>query len=121
MRQAGPGRPKGQPKSGGRQKGVTNLASREIKELCQGYGPEICRKLWELFKKTRDADIKLRIGHELLNRGYGKPAQALHHSDHQGGPLRLGDMNLEELKALATRLEHTLAVSEPVGSHATGD
>lgn len=115
------GRPKGQAKTGGRKKGSANLATREIRELAQEHGPEAIAKAASLMKRSRNPDIVLRAVTILLDRGYGKPAQALHHAGHDGEPLRLESMNLEELKQLATRLEHTLALSEASGGNAGDD
>ncbi len=116
----GTGRPKGQAKSGGRVKGVPNKATTEIRALAQQYGENAILKLAGMMNRCKDNDIVVRCAQILLDRGYGRPAQAIHHADHEGGPLRLHDMGIEELKALATRLEHTLALPE-VASRNAGD
>ncbi len=67
---------KGQPKTGGRQKGTTNRATAEIKALAQDHGPAAIKKLVALLdsddERTRLAAIK-----EILDRGYGRPAQTI--------------------------------------------
>ena len=67
---------KGQPETGGRQKGTTNRATAEIKALAQEHGPAAIKKLVKLMdskdERTRVAAIK-----ELLDRGYGRPAQTI--------------------------------------------
>lgn len=69
------GRPKGQPKSGGRKKGTVNKATADIKALAQQYGAEAIETL-HLLMRTADSDqAKIAATKELLDRGYGKSTQ----------------------------------------------
>ena len=64
---------KGKAKTGGRKKGVPNKATAEVKALAQEHGPEMIRKLLAL-TKSEDERIQLVA---MLDRGYGKAAQAV--------------------------------------------
>jgi len=69
---------------GGRQKGTPNRVTREIRALAVGYGPDCIAGLAEIAigPKTRSANEMTRLAaiRELLDRGYGRPAQSLMHS-----------------------------------------
>lgn len=112
----GPGRPPGQPKTGGRPKGSKNKIVPEIKLLSQKYGKEVIDKFVYLMRKSTDEDIQLRAAQELANRGFGRPAQAVNVAGHDGGPLDFKTMNLDQLVDLATRLERTIASAAAAGS-----
>ena len=72
------GRPKGQPKSGGRKKGTLNHATADIKALAQKHGPAAIKKLlgWMNDKEVPVA-TRVAAAKELLDRGYGRPAQTI--------------------------------------------
>ena len=67
---------KGKAKTGGRKKGVPNKATAEVKALAQEHGPEMIRKLLAL-TKSEDERIQLAAIIAMLDRGYGKAAQAV--------------------------------------------
>jgi hypothetical protein len=78
------GRPPGIPKTGGRQKGSTNKVPSEIKEIARQYGPQAVQELARLAGLVGEGDGRAeseqaRIGalNGLLDRGYGKPTQAV--------------------------------------------
>jgi len=75
------GRPKGLPKSGGRQKGTPNKITADIKEIAQSFGEEAIKSLVEIVRDG-EAPHAARVSavKELLDRGYGKAKQALEHS-----------------------------------------
>lgn len=92
---------------GGRQKGTPNKSTNEIKELAQRHCPEVLAEFARIFKdKKADLDSRIKVGVELLNRGYGRPAQQLQHAGHDGGPLDLSLMSDEALAAALARLNH---------------
>lgn len=70
----------------GRKLGVPNKASREIKEIARGYGPEVIEGFYRLFKEAESETARILAGRELLDRGYGKPVQS-HDGDGQGGSI----------------------------------
>ena len=67
---------KGHPKAGGRKRGVPNKATAEIKALAQEYGSEMIAELYDL-TKSKDERIKLAAIGMMLERGYGRAAQAV--------------------------------------------
>jgi hypothetical protein len=81
------GRPKGIPKTGGRQKGTPNKGTAEIKALARQYGEAAVRKLAEKAglvpnKVPADTDAaQIAAIKELLDRGYGKATQPISGDD----------------------------------------
>ena len=61
---------------GGRKKGTPNKATADIKALAQKHGKDAIAKLVKLLK-SEDERVVVAAVKELLDRGYGKPAQAL--------------------------------------------
>ena len=63
-------------KTGGRQKGAPNKATRELKAAFQKHEKKLVKALLEL---TRSDDERVRLGaiQACLDRGWGKPAQAV--------------------------------------------
>lgn len=68
---------------GGRQKGVPNKATSEIKEVARKYGPAAIEKLAEMAglvdgkAGTESEQARVSAVKEILDRGYGRPAQQL--------------------------------------------
>lgn len=58
----------------------------EIKALARAAGPEAIEKLLELLRGD-DRRTALAAAQALLDRGYGKPAQAI--TGDEGGPIEL--------------------------------
>ena len=67
---------KGHPKTGGRKRGVPNKATAEIKALAQEHGPKMIKKLVAL-TGSKDERTQIAAIRELLDRGYGRAAQAV--------------------------------------------
>ncbi len=63
------------PKTGGRKKGTPNKITRDIREACQKHGQHCIDGLYKLSKHKQPA-IRLGAIRELLDRGYGRSAQA---------------------------------------------
>ena len=63
-------------KTGGRQKGTPNKATAEIKAAFQKHGDELVGALLAL---TKDKDPRVRLGavQAALDRGWGRPIQAI--------------------------------------------
>jgi hypothetical protein len=68
---------KGQPKTGGRQKGTPNRATADVRALAQDYGPDAIKTLAELMEKATSEQARVAAARELLDRAYGKAAQQL--------------------------------------------
>lgn len=64
-------------KTGGRVKGVPNKATRDIKALAQKHTPEALKTLVSIMKTSASDPARVAASKELLDRAYGKPAQAI--------------------------------------------
>ena len=69
---------------GGRQKGTPNKAGRELREIARQYTDEAIDVLVATMRKG-EMPFALTAVNQLLDRGHGKPAQALTGGD--GGDL----------------------------------
>ena len=85
---------RGHKKAGGRKKGTPNQVTTEIRAAFQLHGDELVQALLKL---TQSADERVRLGAitAALDRGWGKPAQALQVRGDPDSPvifnLRLGE------------------------------
>lgn len=82
------GRPKGLPKTGGRQKGTPNKITADIKEIAQSFGEEAITHLVEI-ARNGNAPPAARVAavKEILDRGYGKAKQDVELTGANGGPV----------------------------------
>ncbi len=73
-------------KTGGRRKGSLNKASTAIKAAFQKHGDELVKALLVL---TKSDDERVRLGaiQAALDRGWGRPAQAV--TGDTGGPVQI--------------------------------
>lgn len=62
---------------GGRQKGTPNHATAEIKELARKHGPDAIAKIVSLMHSAENEQVQMAAAKELIDRGYGKAAQAV--------------------------------------------
>lgn len=69
---------------GGRQKGTPNKATAEIKSLARKHGKEAIDKLVSLMRSAENEQVQGNAAKDLLDRGYGKPAQAMAGPDGEG-------------------------------------
>ena len=82
------GSPKGHKKAGGRPKGVPNKITASIKALAGKHGPDAIAKLVKIMKdKKAPHATQIAACRELLDRGYGKPAQEV--TGEGGGPIKI--------------------------------
>lgn len=70
---------------GGRPKGQRNKATAEIKAIAQKYTVEAMKTLTDILKNGQSEQARIAAARELLDRGYGKPAQAV--TGDGGGPI----------------------------------
>lgn len=62
----------------GRPKGALNKVPPEVRVLCRGHTAEIVARLLTILRKRRSADAAVVAAcRELLDRAWGRPAQAL--------------------------------------------
>lgn len=67
---------KGDPRTGGRKKGVPNKVTADIKAAFRKHGPELVKALISL-TKSKDENVRVKAINSALDRGYGKPAQTI--------------------------------------------
>jgi len=61
----------------GRKPGVPNKLTADIKALAAQYGPEALETLVRIMNEGESEQARISAAKELLDRGYGRPAQAL--------------------------------------------
>jgi hypothetical protein len=75
---------KGHPKSGGRKAGAKNVATREAKlaleALAQQHSEAALGALVDVMNNSVSPAARVAAAVAILDRGYGKPRQALEHS-----------------------------------------
>jgi hypothetical protein len=80
-------RPKGIPKTGGRQKGTSNKATADVKALARQHSDSAIKRLAYLMTKAESEQAQVAACKELLDRAHGKPAQAIV-GDDDGPPVK---------------------------------
>jgi hypothetical protein len=64
-------------KTGGRKAGTPNRVTADIRALAQRHGPDAVAALVDLMHNAERDETKLAAASALLDRGYGKPTQAI--------------------------------------------
>ena len=77
---------------GGRKKGTPNKATADIKALAMVHGPAAVLQLAALAKKAESEAARVAAIKELLDRAYGKAAQAVQMSGPDNGPIQTQDV-----------------------------
>lgn len=72
------------PNPGGRTK-----AAKEIARLAAEHGPEAIAQLARILVSSEDEGARIKAAEVLLERGFGKPMQAVELSGPDGGPLNV--------------------------------
>lgn len=78
-----PGRPKGTPKTGGRQKGTPNKATTEIREWAQKFLADPKGQAMTL-QQYREGKLNPTIHQLLYHYAYGKPKETIEHQIPEG-------------------------------------
>lgn len=73
-------------KTGGRKKGVPNKKTAEVKVLARIYTQDAIDTLAKILA-GRNKTLALAAARELLDRGWGRPMQAVEMSGPEGGPI----------------------------------
>lgn len=75
-------------KTGGRKPGSLNKATADVRALCVAYTAEAVRELYRLATKAASEQARVAAIKELLDRGFGRPAQSISvGQDEDLGPL----------------------------------
>lgn len=73
----------------GRKPGVPNRVTADIKALAQSFGAEAIEKLMNIVRESENDAAKISAIKELLDRGFGRAAQAvILNGDEEGGPVQ---------------------------------
>lgn len=87
---------------GGRAKGTPNKATAEIKAIAQPYSAQAIETLAHIMKAGESEAARVSAANAILDRAWGKPSQAVHHSDPEGGPIKHAhQLSDEALTAIA--------------------
>jgi len=98
-----PGRKKGTPKTGGRQKGTPNKATVAVKEAAREHGPDAIKELARLMKHAESERVRIMACREILDRAYGKPRQTLEHTGNDAKPIVISDIaDREKMRRLVS-------------------
>lgn len=73
---------------GGRKKGVPNKATAEIKAIAQPYSEKAIAVLAQIMQTGESEAARVSAANSILDRAYGKPTQAVQHSDPNGDPIK---------------------------------
>lgn len=96
---ARPGRKKGTPKTGGRKPGSRNKATKaeigratgaeigNLSDLAKRHTAEAIAALVRICTEGTSESAVVSASVALLDRGYGRPVQALEHTGKDGGPI----------------------------------
>ena len=92
---------KGSPKTGGRLKGTPNKSTAEIKGYAQEFGEDAISVISLIMYHSIDPRLRVTAAKEILDRGYGRPAQGVELTGPDGGPIITSDMTSKEAVRLA--------------------
>ena len=102
----------------GRKPGKVGAAKRELMEMAKGHAEDALSVLVEIAKNTRQpAAARVSAANAILDRGYGRPAQALEHSNPDGSMASppafvlnlaaLSDEELDQLECLTDKARNS--------------
>lgn len=91
-------------KARGRPKGAVSTAKRELAEMAKAHADDALQTLVDIMNATAESgSTRVSAAVAILDRGYGRPFQAIHHAGADGGelpsldPLKLSAGTLREL------------------------
>ena len=120
------GRPKGLPKTGGRQKGTPNkltAAKRAtLAELAQAHTDTALSALVEVAQSGSDS-ARVAAAVAILDRGWGRPLQATELSGPDGGPVQIEQVerDADEFASRVLRLASARGLAPGDGGPEPGD
>jgi len=74
-------------KTGGRQKGTPNKATRDIREAAMQYTPDALKTLHQVMQSSESDAARVAAAAHILDRAYGKPKQSTELTGADGGPI----------------------------------
>ena len=97
----GRGRPRGQPKTGGRKPGTLNKVTADIKAMAGEYGERAIQELARLATNANNEQTRVSACKEILDRAYGKAPQSLEHSGRISNKIEEEVSDLEVARTVA--------------------
>jgi hypothetical protein len=98
MAQRGGARP-----GSGRKPGVVTKAKRELAEMAKDHAAMALQTLADIAQSGESEAARVSAANGILDRAYGKPAQAMIHTGKDGGPIQHAhQLSDEDLAAIAT-------------------
>ena len=98
---------KGQPKTGGRKKGTSNVITKDIKATAAEMAPMAMKRIGEIAKNKTNPAVALAACKEIMDRHLGKAVQ------HVDGEINIYDnLTLGEKEALLRALDTAIADEE---------
>lgn len=73
----------------GRPKGKRNAHTIELEKKAQEFAGDALKALQHIALKGKSESARVSAATALLDRGYGRPKQAIEHSGEDGGPLEV--------------------------------
>lgn len=105
----------------GRPKGAKDTATREqggsLAELARQHTTDALKTLVKIATAGESEAARVTAANALLDRGYGKPTQAVEHSGRDGGPIEYKNLSDEEIAARIAAHEAARAGSDRQTTH----
>lgn len=99
------GRKPGGPKTGGRKKGTPNKVTASIRDAARAHTADALGTLVAVMGDIQaPAAARVSAANAILDRGYGKPMQALEHTGRDGAPIEAHVLTAEQFEAAAKRI-----------------
>ena len=88
----------------------------EVQELARQHAPSAIAELARLALKAKSETARIAAIRELLDRGHGRPRQAMEVSAPVGNPLDPLRLLMEEIDAMNRKRTHKQVPNEPAAS-----
>lgn len=72
----------------GRKPGAVSPVNKALAEIAKAFAPEAINVLVDIMRNGEKDVDRRGAADSILDRGYGRPFQALHHSGPDGGPVQ---------------------------------
>lgn len=112
----------------GRKPGGKNATTLEIEALAKKYSGRVIDALYVVATRSKSDTARVAAGTALLDRGYGRPRQAVEHTGKDGGPIvyaeadKLRDQLNSRIAGLSSRISWvTPMVSPAVATNGNGN
>lgn len=94
----------------GRKKGKVSAAKRELAEIAKGHAEKALQVLVDIATSGESEAARVSAANAILDRGYGKPPQAIDHKSSDGSMTPKPALDVSKLSTAA--LEEILAAAD---------